>query len=104
MLGLGIAQFTEFGGADRPFLAPLFDSDAPGPYHARAMGNPLRDRRPLAELAEKGQVIEITAKISDFERLAGIVEADLATLDPDKLPQGWRDSAGTCAVNCDCCR
>jgi len=59
------------------------------------MGNPLRDRRPLAELAGLGQVIEITEKVGDFERLAGIVEADLAALDPDKLPQGWRDSAVT---------
>jgi len=59
------------------------------------MGNPLRDRRPLAELAVKGQVIEIAAKISDFDQLAGIVEADLAALDPDKLPRDWRDSAVT---------
>ena len=59
------------------------------------MGNPLRDRRPLAELADKRQVIEIAEKISDFERFAGIVEADLAALDPDKLPRDWRDSAVT---------
>jgi len=59
------------------------------------MGNPLRDRRPLAELAVQGQVIEITEKIGDFERLAGIVESDLAALDPDKLPRDWRDSAVT---------
>ena len=95
MLGLGIAQFTQFDGADRHFFGLRFDSGAPGPYHARAMGNPLRDRRPLAELADIGQVIEITEKIGDFERLAGIVEADLAALDPDKLPRGWRDSVVT---------
>jgi uncharacterized metal-binding protein YceD (DUF177 family) len=59
------------------------------------MGNPLRDRRPLAELAGQCQVIEIAGKVGDFDRLAGIVEADLATLDPDKLPRGWRDSAVT---------
>jgi uncharacterized metal-binding protein YceD (DUF177 family) len=59
------------------------------------MGNPLRDRRPLAELADKGQVIEITEKISDFGRLAGIIDADLAALDPDKLPRDWHDSAVT---------
>jgi uncharacterized metal-binding protein YceD (DUF177 family) len=59
------------------------------------MGNPLRDRRPLAELAGQGQVIEITEKVGSFERLAGIVEADLAALDPDKLPHGWRESAVT---------
>lgn len=59
------------------------------------MGNPLRDRRPLAELAGQGQVIEITEKVGDFARLAGIVERDLAALDPDKLPRNWRDSAVT---------
>lgn len=57
------------------------------------MGNPLRDHRTAAELASDGQVIEITGKISYFERLAGIVEADLAALDPDKMPSGWRESA-----------
>ena len=59
------------------------------------MGNPLRVRRPVAELAAKGQVIEIADKISSFKRLAGIVEADLATLDPDKIPGHWRDSLVT---------
>jgi uncharacterized metal-binding protein YceD (DUF177 family) len=59
------------------------------------MGNPLRVRRPLAELAAKGQVFEIADKISGFTRLAGIVETDLATLDPDKIPGGWRDSLVT---------
>ncbi len=56
------------------------------------MGNPLRDRRTPSELAESGQVIEIEEKITNFERLAGIVEADLLTLDPDKLPSDWRDT------------
>ena len=56
------------------------------------MGNPLRDRRTPSELAESGQVIEIKEKITNFERLAGIVEADLLSLDPDKLPSDWRDT------------
>ena len=56
------------------------------------MGNPLRDRRTPLELAASGQVIEFSEKISDFERLAAIVEGDLESLDPDKLPSGWRDS------------
>jgi uncharacterized protein len=56
------------------------------------MGNPLRVRRPIAELAAKGQVIEIAEKLGSFERLAGIVEADLATLDPDKVPRDWREA------------
>jgi uncharacterized metal-binding protein YceD (DUF177 family) len=57
------------------------------------MGNPLRDRRTAAELASDGQVIEIVDKINSFESLAGIVEADLAALDPDKIPSRWRESA-----------
>ena len=59
------------------------------------MGNPLRARRPIAELAAKGQVIEIAEKLGSFERLAAIVEADLAALDSDKVPRGWRDAAVT---------
>ena len=59
------------------------------------MGNPLRVRRPVSELAAKGQVFEIAEKIGSFRQLAGIVEADLATLDPDKIPQDWRDSPVT---------
>jgi uncharacterized metal-binding protein YceD (DUF177 family) len=59
------------------------------------MGNPLRVRRPIAELAAKGQVIEIAEKIGNFERLAGIVETDLATLEPDKIPADWRESPVT---------
>ena len=59
------------------------------------MGNPLRDRRPLAELAAKGQVIEIADKIGNFKGLASIVEADLGTLDADKIPQDWRNAALT---------
>jgi len=55
------------------------------------MGNPLRDRRTPSELAESGQVIDFKQKIDDFERLAAIVQADLAALDPDTLPAGWRD-------------
>jgi len=64
------------------------------------MGNPLRVRRPVAELAAKGQIIEIAEKIGSFKRLARIVEADLATLDPDKIPDGWRDSVVTGRLVC----
>jgi len=56
------------------------------------MGNPLRDRHTAAEWAAARQVIEIAEKLSGFERLASIVEADLAALDADKMPLGWRDS------------
>ena len=72
-----------------------FDSDRRGPYHARAMGNPLQDRRTPSEWATSGQVIEFSQKINDFEKLAGIVKADLDTLDPDKLPRAWRDTVVT---------
>ena len=56
------------------------------------MGNPLRDRRTAAEWASAGQVIEITEKISVFDRLSEIVEADLAALDVDRVPTEWRES------------
>ena len=57
------------------------------------MGNPLRERRTAADLASGAQVIEIAEKISDFEQLSAIVDADLAALDADRMPTGWRDSA-----------
>jgi hypothetical protein len=56
------------------------------------MGNPLQDRYTVVELASAGQVIEITNKISSFENLEGIVEADLAALDSEKMPPDWRES------------
>ena len=68
-----------------------FDTGSRGPYHARAMGNPLRDRRTPQEFAAGRQVIDFENKIGDFESLAGIVETDLSTLDADKMPAGWRD-------------
>jgi uncharacterized metal-binding protein YceD (DUF177 family) len=55
------------------------------------MGNPLRDRRTAAEFASVGQVIEFTEKISSFAGLASIVEADLAALEPARMPSGWRE-------------
>ena len=56
------------------------------------MGNPLRDRQTASEWAAARQVIEIEEKLSGFERLASIVEADLAVLDAGKMPLDWRDS------------
>ncbi len=56
------------------------------------MGNPLQDRRTPQDFAASGQVIEISEKIGNFERLAEIVEADLGALEPDRLPRDWRDS------------
>ena len=59
------------------------------------MGNPLRDRHSPIELAASGQAFDFSIKISELERLAEIVEADLKSLDPDKLPSGWRDTQVT---------
>jgi uncharacterized metal-binding protein YceD (DUF177 family) len=56
------------------------------------MSNPLRDRRPVTELAAVGQVIEFAEKISTFEGLSAILEADLAALDPEKIPSAWREN------------
>jgi uncharacterized metal-binding protein YceD (DUF177 family) len=89
-------QFTCFAGRFRFFATVAgdigFDSGVGGPYHARAMENTLRDSRAPSELAESGQVIEVREKITDFEHLAKIVEADLLALDPAKLPHNWRES------------
>jgi uncharacterized metal-binding protein YceD (DUF177 family) len=62
------------------------------------MGNPLRDRRPVTELAAVGQVIEFAEQISTFEGLAAILEADLAALDPEKIPSAWRESVLSGAI------
>jgi uncharacterized protein len=59
------------------------------------MGNPLRERRTAAEWAAVSQHIEIADKISGFEQLSAVIEADLAALDSDKIPAEWRDSAVT---------
>ena len=56
------------------------------------MDNQLRDPRTPSDLAASGQIIEFSEKISNFEQLAAIVESDLDTLDPDKLPSNWRDA------------
>ena len=56
------------------------------------MGNPLQDRRTPQDFAVSGQVIEISEKIGNFERLAEIIEADLGALEPDRLPRDWRES------------
>ncbi len=56
------------------------------------MSNPLRDHRTVAEWAAMRQVIEIADKLGSFEQLAGVIEADLAALDADKIPPDWRES------------
>ncbi|MCO4811619.1 MAG: DUF177 domain-containing protein [Gammaproteobacteria bacterium] len=56
------------------------------------MGNPLHERRSAAEWSASSQVIEFAEKIGKFEQLSAIIEADLAALDADKIPAGWRDA------------
>jgi DUF177 domain-containing protein len=72
-----------------------FDSRPRRPYHARAMGNALRDRRTPSVLASSGQVFEFTEKLGSLKRLADIVRADLERLDPATLPRNWRDAPVT---------
>jgi uncharacterized metal-binding protein YceD (DUF177 family) len=48
---------------------------------------------PPADLASSGQVIETTGKIEDFERLVGIIDADLSALPAARIPQQWRQAA-----------
>jgi uncharacterized protein len=55
------------------------------------MGNPLRDRRTPQEFAASRQVIDFEGEVSDFERLADIIETDLSALDAGKLPADWRN-------------
>ena len=88
-------KFTRFGALGRNFWCRGFDLSSDGPYHARAMGNPLRERRTAADLAAGAQAIEIAEKVGDFEQLSAIIEADLAALDADRMPTDWRDSAVT---------
>jgi len=82
-------------GDYRQFCAMLvndrFDTSGRGPYHARAMGNPLRDRCTAVDLASDEQVVEIAEKISSFRNLAEIVEADLAALGAGNIAGEWRD-------------
>ena len=73
------------------FLKAGFDSSLWAPYHARAMGNPLHQRRTPREFAEEAQVTEISGKIGDFGHLAEIVEADISALEADKIPSAWRE-------------
>ena len=54
------------------------------------MTDPWRDRRRLADLASRSQVIEIAGVIEDFERLADVLAADLEALDAAQVPAGWR--------------
>jgi uncharacterized metal-binding protein YceD (DUF177 family) len=70
-----------------------FDLAPRGPYHARAMGDPLRDRRAAADLAAKQQVVDFSAEIGDFERFSAALDADLqALVGPDAAPAVGRQA------------
>jgi uncharacterized metal-binding protein YceD (DUF177 family) len=86
-------KFTGFPRRGQNFFGRGFDLGGDGPYHARAMGNPLHQRRTAADWAADSQVIEIAEKLSGFEQLSAIVEADLAALDADRMPADWRNSS-----------
>jgi uncharacterized protein len=79
-LGQKKAQFT------------YIDSRPEGTYDARAMGDPLRDRRPPRDLAESRQLVEISSEIGEFSRLVEVVNADLSALDSGNIPANWRKS------------
>ena len=55
------------------------------------MGNPLQQRRTPAEFAAEAQLIEISAKVGDFEQLSEIIQTDLAALGADRMPPRWRE-------------
>ena len=54
------------------------------------MANPLLDRAPPEELAERGQVVEFEGKVEDFRRLIEIVDADLKSVAVQNRPREWR--------------
>ena len=68
-----------------------FDTRSQGPYHARAMGDPLRDRCLPRDLAAIQQVVEISHEIGTFTRLAEFVEGELSALESDNLSADWRE-------------
>jgi uncharacterized protein len=76
--------------AEKSFMQH-FDRGGQGPYHARAMGNPLQVPQTPLELAESSQVVEISGKIRDFGQLVAIAEANLAALEADRVPENWRN-------------
>lgn len=81
---------TRICAAIRHKLPRAFDLRSRHHYHAPAMGNPLTDRVPPAELAQRRQVIELKDNLSNFPRLSGIVKEDLAALSPADRPADWR--------------
>lgn len=56
------------------------------------MTHPLADRSTPLALAESRQVFDYEGDLTDFPRLADIVEADLSELPDDERPASWRVS------------
>jgi len=56
------------------------------------MAHPLADRGTPRALAENRQVVDYEGDLTDFERLAEIVEADLRTLPEAERPARWRQA------------
>ena len=73
-------------------MLAVFDTRISAPYHARAMGNPLLDRRTPTEWLAKMQVIEVSEKISFFERLHSALEDELSALETADYPADWDDA------------
>jgi len=59
------------------------------------MDDPLRDRRPPCDLAERQQVIEVSEEIGVFTRLAEVIDGDLSALASGRIPANWRESPVT---------
>lgn len=55
----------------------------------RLMGHALRDRTTPKALAQGRQAFDFKGRLSDFSRLARIVEKDLETLDANERPRNW---------------
>ena len=54
------------------------------------MTDPLHARLPVTSLANDCEVIEISAEIGGFSRLAETLAADLSVLDAAQVPRDWR--------------
>ncbi len=55
------------------------------------MTDPLHARLPVTSLVNNSEVIEISAKVGDFSRLAAAIEADLAAETDARAPDDWRE-------------
>jgi len=68
-----------------------FDSAGGATYHARAMANRLFTRRSPTQLADSAELIEYKGVLSEFKRLAAVVEADLNAAAVSAETDKWRE-------------